>query len=140
FLKRETFFNWNRAYLLITAGLSFVLPIIKIEMFKNILPQEYIITLPEVFIGKQNPIVLDEVLIEGSNQISSFSWSWTYIFYLGSAIAFVVFAYKLFKIIQLISTNQKHPESNLNIVNLENSRDAFSFFNYIFIGKQLENE
>ncbi len=59
FLKKETFFNWNRAYLLITAVLSFVLPFIKIEMFKNIVPQQYIITLPEVVIGKQNPIVLD---------------------------------------------------------------------------------
>jgi len=25
FLKRETFFNWNRAYLLLTASLSFLL-------------------------------------------------------------------------------------------------------------------
>ncbi|GGG39817.1 M56 family metallopeptidase [Bizionia arctica] len=140
FLKKQTFFNWNRAYLLITATLSFVLPIIKIEMFKNIVPQQYIITLPEVFIGKQNPIVLDEVLIEGVNQASSFSWSWMYLFYIGSTIAFAFFAYKLINIFRLIYNNEKHVESNLKIVNLENSRDAFSFFNYIFMGMQLENE
>ncbi|PWK19003.1 M56 family metallopeptidase [Xanthomarina spongicola] len=140
FLKKETFFNWNRAYLLITAILSFVLPFIKIEMFKNIVPQQYIITLPEVVIGKQNPIVLDEVFIEGANQASSFSWSWMYLFYFGSAIAFSIFAYKLINIIRLIYSNPKQEEQNLQIVNLENSRDAFSFFNYIFIGKQLESE
>ncbi|MFL0353835.1 M56 family metallopeptidase [Xanthomarina sp. GH4-25] len=140
FLKKETFFNWNRAYLLITAILSFVLPFIKIEMFKNIVPQQFIITLPDVIIGKQNPIVLDEVFIEGVNQASSFSWSWMYLFYLGSAIAFSIFAYKLIKIIQLIYGNPKQQESNLQIVSLKNSRDAFSFFNYIFIGKQLANE
>ena len=140
FLKKETFFNWNRMYLLITAALSFVLPLIKIEMFKNIVPQQYIITLPEVVIGKQNPIVLDEVFIEGANQASSFSWSWMYLFYFGSAIAFSIFAYKLINIIRLIYSNPKQEEQNLQIVNLENSRDAFSFFNYIFIGKQLESE
>ncbi|MCB0389371.1 MAG: blaR1 peptidase M56 family protein, partial [Winogradskyella sp.] len=140
FLKKETFFNWNRAYLLITAALSFMLPVIKIDRFKDIVPQQYIITLPEVVIGKQNPIVLDEVFIEGINQASSFSWSWMYLFYLGSAIAFSIFAYKLTNIIRLIYGNPKHHESNLQIVNLENSRDAFSFFNYIFIGKQLVKE
>ncbi|MCX7546967.1 M56 family metallopeptidase [Xanthomarina sp. F1114] len=140
FLKKQTFFNWNRAYLLITAALSFILPTIKVEMFKNIVPQQYIITLPEVVIGKQNPIVLDEVLIEGANQASSFSWSWMYLFYMGSAFALMIFVFKIIKISQLIINNQKHRESNLQIVNLENSRDAFSFFNYIFIGKQLENE
>jgi hypothetical protein len=140
FLKKETFFNWNRAYLLITAALSFILPFIKIDLFKNIVPQQYIITLPEVVLGKQNPIVLDEVLIEGANQSLSFSWSWMYLFYLGSVIALSIFAYKLIRIIRLIYSNPKHKEAHLKIVNLENSRDAFSFFNYIFIGKQLENE
>jgi len=140
FLQKETFFNWNRGYLLLTAALSFVLPFIKIEMFKNIVPQQYIITLPEVVIGKQNPILLDEVLIEGANQAPSFSWSWMYLFYFGSAIALVIFVYKLINIFRLIYSNQKHQESNLQIINLDNSRDAFSFFNYIFIGKQLENE
>ena len=140
FLKKETFFNWNRMYLLITAALSFVLPLIKIELFKNIMPQQYIITLPEVVIGKQSPIVLEEVFIGGINQASNFSWSWMYLFYLGSAIAFLVFIYKLIRIIHLINSNPKHKEANLQIVDLKNSRDAFSFFNYIFIGRQLESE
>ena len=140
FLKKETFFHWNRGYLLGTAILSFILPFIKIERFKYMISQEYIITLPEVLIGKQNPIVLDEILIEGSNQIAVFSWSWIYLLYLGWAIAFIVFTYKLIKIFQLIYSNPKHKESHLKIVNLENSRDAFSFFNYIFIGKQLGDQ
>src|SRR5690606_21595497 len=140
FLKKETFFNWNRAYLLITAVLSFILPTIKIEMFKNIVPQKYIITIPEVVIEQQNVIMLYEVLIHGAKQASSMSWSCIYLFYLGSAIAFSIFTYKLINIFLLIKNNQKHQEQNLRIVNLENSRDAFSFFNFIFIGKHLENE
>ena len=72
--------------------------------------------------------------------MSSFTWSWMYLFYLGSAISFMIFALKLIKIIHMIYGNQKHQEFNLMIVNLKNSRDAFSFFNYIFLGEQLKNE
>ena len=32
FLKKETFFNWNRFYLLATALVSVILPFIKIEL------------------------------------------------------------------------------------------------------------
>src|SRR5690606_21800167 len=79
-------------------------------------------------------------VIEGANQASSFSWSWIYLFYLGSAIAFSIFTYKLINIFLLIKNNQKQQEQNLQIITLEDSRDAFSFFNYIFIGKQLVKE
>ena len=51
FLKKETFFNWNRAYLLITALGSLLLPFVKIEFFKGVVPEQFIIRLPEVIIG-----------------------------------------------------------------------------------------
>ena len=35
FLKQETFFNWNRMYLLVTAALSVTLPFIKLNSLKN---------------------------------------------------------------------------------------------------------
>jgi bla regulator protein BlaR1 len=41
FLKKETFFNWNRAYLLVTALLSIALPFIKIQsLFRKNLIQK----------------------------------------------------------------------------------------------------
>ena len=52
FLKRETFFNWNRFYLIATASLSIVLPFIKVESFKDVVPQDYIISLPEIVLGQ----------------------------------------------------------------------------------------
>ena len=45
FLRKETFFNWNRAYLLLTSLLSFVLPLIKIQAFSKVVPQQYIFQL-----------------------------------------------------------------------------------------------
>ena len=42
FLKKETFFQWNRAYLLTTFVLSLVLPGVNIEALKVIVPIEAI--------------------------------------------------------------------------------------------------
>ncbi|TSE04828.1 hypothetical protein [Aquimarina algiphila] len=40
-LKKDTFFNWNRLYLIITPILSFILPFVKIESFKTTTSQIY---------------------------------------------------------------------------------------------------
>ena len=50
FLKKETFFNWNRLYLLATAVLSLIIPFIKIGVFKDVMPKEYVLQLPEVIL------------------------------------------------------------------------------------------
>ena len=55
FLKRETFFNYNRAYLLITSLLSLVLPFIKLPELKKMATEDLVIQLPEVFIGTRAP-------------------------------------------------------------------------------------
>ena len=55
FLKRETFFNCNRIYLLITALLSFTLPFLKFPELKKITSEDVVIHLPEVFIGTKTP-------------------------------------------------------------------------------------
>src|SRR5690606_36667263 len=83
FLKKETFFNWNRFYLLITAILSVVIPFIRLDVFKNSIPQEYIINLPEIFIGNgtsanQNVVQLETVIIK-----STLFFTWENIFYAG---------------------------------------------------------
>jgi bla regulator protein BlaR1 len=55
FLKRETFFNYNRAYLLVTSLLSLVLPFIKFSELKKMATENVVIQLPEVFIGTKVP-------------------------------------------------------------------------------------
>ena len=50
FLKRETFFQWNRLYLVVTPILSFILPLMKIDLIRQNIPAAYIIQLPAVFL------------------------------------------------------------------------------------------
>jgi len=140
FLKKETFFNWNRAYLIITALLSIALPFIKVEQFKDVVPQQFIIRLPEVIIGNLTP-TKSNLLIENSiEKVSRFVFSWELFFGLGIAIAFMIFIYKLIKIAFLIYNNPKYWQHNLRIVRLINSSAAFSFFHYVFLGEIINTE
>ncbi|WP_396602980.1 M56 family metallopeptidase [Algibacter sp. R77976] len=139
FLKKETFFNWNRAYLLVTAILSFVIPFIKISSFKGFISQDYVVKLPEIFIGNTNqeaisPINLSGVIIENKS-----FWSWEFVFYLGVGLATLLFTFKLVKLLMLLYRNPKCKEGNVLIIKLLKSDMAFSFFNYIFLGEQLKN-
>ena len=51
FLKKETFFNLNRIYLLLTPIFGFALPFISFGFIQQYIPQEYIIQLPAIIIG-----------------------------------------------------------------------------------------
>src|SRR5690606_8025761 len=136
FLKKETFFNWNRIYLLTTALLSVIIPFIRLEAFKNTIPQQYIVNLPEVIIGNkptnQNTIELETVIIESKS-----FWTWENILYLGITLAALLFVFKIAKVIWMLIKNPKSKFGNLLIINLLNSNVAFSFFNYIFLGERL---
>ena len=64
FFQKETFFKWNRFYLLGTPLLSFIIPLLKLESFQRTVPQEYIEQLPTVLLNPQ-------AFIEQTNQHSS---------------------------------------------------------------------
>ncbi|MDO6603716.1 M56 family metallopeptidase [Arenibacter palladensis] len=137
FLKRETFFQWNRAYLIGTFVLSLLLPWIKIEAFKTTVSPEYFIY-PEYLWGMD----MSEGVIVATKNSPSFDLSATeIIFYGGMLIAALLFVYKLFQINRL----KRHGEicyfKDFTRVLVRNSNIAFSFFRSIFLGDQvLEKE
>ncbi|MBD0823677.1 M56 family metallopeptidase [Aestuariibaculum marinum] len=140
FLKRETFFNWNRLYLIGTMLLSILLPFIQIESFKEVIPPEYVIQLPAVIVGD-----VSQGVSEGVNQVNAESvsspMSYVYLlFYIGFAIAIFMFGFKLFKVLKLIVNNPKTSSNKLVIVKLLNSDSAFSFFKYVFLGEFLKDD
>jgi len=140
FLKKETFFNWNRVYLIATALLSVVLPFIKVEQFKDVVPQQFIITLPEVVIGSLTRVESNVIFGTGVDQNTGFVFSWQLLFYLGAFIALGIFVFKLVKIAILIYKNPKRWQGDLIIVELVKSNAAFSFFYYVFLGEHIKAE
>ncbi|MDL5512614.1 M56 family metallopeptidase [Arenibacter sp. M-2] len=137
FLKRETFFQWNRVYLIGTFVLSLLLPWIKIEAFKTTVSSEYFVY-PEYLWG----IDMSEGVVVAPENSTSFDLSATeIIFYGGMLIAALLFAYKLFQIDRLKRQGEIRYFKDFTRVVVRNSNMAFSFFRSIFLGDQvLEKE
>lgn len=130
FLQKETFFKWNRIYLLATPILSFMIPLLKLESFQKSVPQDYMVYLPEVVINPQ-------VFIENSNPFETLLGISTFIFYVGMGLFFILFLVRLTKIVKLIQTSKSIKKDNYTLIVLDEKQAAFSFFNYIFINSHL---
>lgn len=145
FLKKETFFNWNRAYLLITPIISFVLPFIKISAIRETIPSEYIISLPEILIGEAIPETvlqqraLREVVISGVEIPPTIPWM-TILWVLGATASLALFVYKMQKIQRLKRIGISTKKDGIRLVNLPDTDTAFSFFNTIFLGSDLSEK
>nr|WP_321227154.1 M56 family metallopeptidase [uncultured Psychroserpens sp.] len=141
FLRKETFFNLNRIYLLSTSVLSLIIPFIKIERIKEVVSKDFVISLPEVLIGEStkatstiDPIIAMEAGINLEPEPVSI---WNIILISGMCIATLILVYKIIKLFLLVSNNPKRWSGNVLIICLLNSTKAFSFFNYIFLGNRL---
>ncbi len=135
FLKRETFFQWNRLYLLGTHVLSLLLPWIKIEAFKTTVPLEYN-AYPEFLWNLQTaPFEISTA------ESSRFNISWQEgILILGILAASVLFVYKMWQLYQLRKKGEIHYYTEFTQIIVANSNLAFSFFKSIFLGDKLINE
>lgn len=130
FLKKETFFKWNRLYLLLSPILALIIPLLKLESIQKSMPKEYVISLPEVIL---NPQVVIEQTTNTNFKVDYIS----IIFWIGVLIFTFLFLLKLTKIIRLIISNKVIKKGWYSLVILNHKRVAFSFFNYIFINEKL---
>ncbi|MBV1923150.1 MAG: M56 family metallopeptidase, partial [Flavobacteriaceae bacterium] len=134
FLKKETFFNWNRLYLLLTPFLSIVLPLIKINAIQETIPEEYIIQLPAVIIGTLSSETVNSSLWYSNQNI------WMLVWGLGFVVSLLLFSKKQFQINQLKKRGIKTNWEGLRIITLPSTDTAFSYFNTIFLGEELSEK
>lgn len=130
FLKKETFFNLNRIYLLITPILGIVLPFISIGFIQQSIPQEYIFELPAVIIGGE---VSETVLIGNKLWIPNFLNIW----FFGMLLSTLFFLWKFFKIVKLKFSEKTQYFQDFKLIVLPKTNTAFSFFNSIFLGENI---
>jgi hypothetical protein len=124
FLKKETFFNWNRVYLIFSSLISFVLPFIKLESLQDVVPQEYIILLPELVLTPQVAVAPIEP-----------TWNWFLI--IGIAVSSILFIYKITQLVKLRFKGHFVKHENYTLVIIPKSTLAFSIFRYVFIGEEI---
>ena len=139
FLKGETFFNYNRAYLLITSVLSLILPFINLPKLKTMATNNFIIQLPEVFLGTKPPTDYDIFIAEQAGIIIDQPTTplWQTVLISGIVLTTLFFLFKITKLYVMKKRNPQRWKGNILIVSLIKSTAAFSFFNTIFLGEQI---
>ena len=131
FFKKETFFKANRFYLLGSILLSLIIPLIKIPIKGNIQKQ--------TFFQLKEIVVSNAGFIENKSEITS-SFIPFYILYgIGILVFLMLFLIKLFKIYQIKKNTLIEVIDEVEVHRIKNSKQAFSFFNYIFIGNDNSN-
>ena len=132
-LKKETFFNINRVYLLGTSILALSIPFFKFSRINKLVSESTLISLPDIVLGASR----DSVKTSG-NMVSNWlnaELVLAIVIYVGVLIAFGFFLYRLYQLYVTIKSNELTHDEKYAIIKLKTSTSAFSFFNYIFLGE-----
>lgn len=139
FLRRETFFSLNRWFLLVSVAFSAILPLVHIPVYAA-----HPTLLKEVTVTPYANL-LNTVTVYGTDFTQGterFVLSYSLIGYLYLA-GVVFFALKLLvqltHIYRLIRRNTIVPEGKIRMVILDGEVSPFSFLNYIFVSKNLQD-
>ncbi len=120
FLKKETFFEFNRFFLILTIPLSFVIPLINITSpirTSAIIKDSYI---AGATVGPQSPLI----------NISDILW---FTFLLGACFFLFRFVFRLSQLLFLVRKYGYHVYDGVKVVVTDRDTAPFSFFNFLFI-------
>lgn len=134
FLRKETFFQWNRIYLLSTVLLAFVLPLMEIPLLQTqvILPRQ-IQELSPVFIGAISTV--NSAPMASGNLPNGFWWVALYL--TGVVFTSGILLRKYQEINRYFRFKRNGDQ---RIITIPNSGAAFTFLNTIFLGENLDAE
>lgn len=122
FLHKETFYVLNRYYLILSSLIAFLIPFLQLGFLnKDIIQNEHVI---------YQQIQIDKSLFTVEN-ILLFIYTLTAMFFLSKMI------WGLRYIIHLLKKSGKRIENGVTVIELSNTKTAFSFFNFLFIDPQL---
>lgn len=140
FLKKETFFTYNRAYLLLTPVIAILLPLLKIPFLQSAIPAETFTILPEVLIGGsrevQSGLTSSSVAPEADQNIN---W-WLLAYSAGFLFNLGVFFHKFRILKQLFSHEPILNTGEMKIIEVPGSTIACTFYNTVFLGTGLSEK
>jgi len=143
-LKKETFFTYNRWYLLFCAVISFLLPLMKIEAFSTLVPAESIavltnVWLPEVFIGNTTENIQYLPEVEISSATTTINW-WFITYGVGAFGSLFLLFRKYLNLSRLFSFKTISDEKDFKIIEVPGSTIACTFYKTVFVGERLSEE
>lgn len=141
FLKKETFFQWNRFYLIVSSLFAYFIPLVKIKSVSYYVQQEF--TLPTVVLNPKTIFFNEEIIGDYPLQTTNFISTYVTLenlYFLGLLLMSMFFVLKIGQLISKIKSNRIIKSTDYNLVIIKNDTHAFSFFNYIFLGENIYNK
>lgn len=132
FLKKETFFNLNRAYLLLTPTLSIILPFVSLDFLQENIPQEYVVQLPAVILGN--------TASEAGSNATFWMSTLSSLYFIGVLFTSFIFSFNLLKIAKLRVSGKKKNFKGTRLILLPKTDLTFSFFSTIYLGETVSEE
>jgi len=134
FLSNDTHYTLNRAYLLISCVLSFIIPVIQLGFLKHIKPQAPVV---QHFNNSASVKLIEITLVPPPPQ---FTWQdgMFYIYLAGSSVLLLILLFKLYQLVRLTRKSDTPTDASYKLIYLNDSNTAFSFFNFLFIGTKAE--
>ncbi|MEO8885080.1 MAG: M56 family metallopeptidase [Mucilaginibacter sp.] len=138
FLNKETHYLLNRIYLVSSCIIAFILPLMQIGLLKApVAPPAPMMPTAFMYVPTSvTPIAMAPIAQQ------PFNWQdglW-YIYIAGAVIFLLLFIIKLFSLVKLVIGKPVLKHHNYNLIYIDESQTAFSFFNYLFIGKHATDE
>lgn len=126
FLGRDKFLQLQRAYLIGTFALSFIIPIVKFDPPVR----EELILLNDIEIPAIN--LSDSTVVQASNAWEMVDYLWL-VYGIGAFVMFIRLSKNLWKIFDIIRTSDKEKFENYVLVHTKQKIPFASFYKYIFI-------
>ncbi|MCW0483543.1 TonB family protein [Gaoshiqia sediminis] len=137
FLRQETFFTANRLFLLFAVVFSSLLPLLHLRVYE-----------PDNLVGvptSDTVNMLEAITITGSGFSGSLAgWiSASYLLvvgYLGISVLVALFVLlRIGQLVVIIRKAQVLPKSGVNYVYINDNSSPYSFLNYLFVSRNMEN-
>lgn len=138
-LRKETFFNVNRWFLLASVIFSAVLPLLHIPFYaaQPTVLEEVTVT-PYVNLLSTITIYGTDITQGAERFVLNYSLL-GYIYLAGVSFFAIKLLIQIIQIIRLIVRNEVVPEGKVKLVFLDREMSPYSFLNYIFVSKGLNN-
>lgn len=137
FLKQETFHSWNRAYLLLSLAMGFIIP--KISLQEGGMPSSTYIRVPVERIHTIRERVTQ--VTTAASPKTAHSTNWLLIVYsVGLIIALGFLMVETYRLLRIASKSSSTKCPGFTLMETHRSTAPFSFFRWIFISEQAAYE
>lgn len=138
-LRRETYYQLNRAYLLTACVVAFIIPLMQVGSLRKYNPPPVTHVAQVISVVDATPVVHQVAVPVSIAPVWTAADYYLLAYTLIAGVMLIAFGVKLFKLIQLSRTARQSATNGLYVVEIAEHNNAFSFFKYLFIDPKLAN-